>query len=219
MTKKISYWLVAIFLMKPVNLVCAEVWTLEREVKGVQVYSSPVSGSAIKAIRGVTTVKSSLNRLVTLVADPALRSHWDSFCGESYLYETVTANEELVYLHIDLPWPVSDRDMLNRVVIHQNPDTLAITIKSAATQNILALKKGSVRMVVASNDWTLMPLANGFVEVTTTAHVDPAGPIPVWLLNTLSVESPFSALKSINELVDNEVIVGKAYSSIREASR
>lgn len=43
--------------------------------------------------------------------DPALRPQWDEQCAESFLYKQVSDTQELVYIHSQLPWPVTDRDM------------------------------------------------------------------------------------------------------------
>ncbi len=188
------------------NVLAESDWQLVRDKQGIQIYSQPVAGSDLNAVRGVTRVQSSLEKIVTLIRDPALRSRWDEFCGESYLYKILTPSEELVYLHSKLPWPVSDRDMLNKVSWSQDPDSLVVTMRSLAMSNMLPEKKGRVRVVVASNDWQLTPLLDGQVEITTIAHLDPAGPLPAWLLNRLSVDAPYKFLANLRELAADDSI-------------
>ncbi|MGJ8686895.1 MAG: START domain-containing protein [Spongiibacteraceae bacterium] len=184
----------------------AEEWRLERDRHGIKVYSRAVEGSMFRAVRGVATVDGTMARLVTLLKDPTLRSRWDQFCGESYVFETRSNAEQLVYVHSKLPWPVTDRDMLNRVQWGQGSDSGTVTMQSVATRNILPAKSGRVRVVEGWNDWQLRSLPNGKVEIITSAHLDPAGPLPSWLLNSLSVESPYDMLRRLSTLAGDKSI-------------
>lgn len=194
----------------------ADEWALARDKSDIRVYTKPVAGSELNAVRGVTTVESNLGKLVTLIRDPSLRPRWDSFCGDSYLFEQVSPAEELVYLHSKMPWPVSDRDMVNRVTWQQDPESLVVIMHSVATRDLLPPIKGRVRITQAVNDWQLTPLAGGLVEISTTAHLDPAGPLPSWLINSLSIESPYDVLKRLKALVSDESINNKHYEFLRE---
>ena len=191
-------------------------WNLEKKKEGIRVYSKSVDGSSIKAVRGVTTLRSSLNRIVSILHKPELRPSWDDLCGESYLYKSINQTQDLVYIHTKLPWPVKDRDMLTKVTWSQDPDSLAVSMESNATDKLMPNKKGRVRVTIASNNWLLTPLGDGQVEVITTAHFDPAGPLPAWLLNTLSVESPFSILNSIKRIVKDDSFEHQEFDFIHE---
>jgi len=191
-------------------------WTLERDNNGVQVYSRPVAGSDLNAVRGVTTVQSSMNRLVTILRDPELRPRWDKLCGESYLYNSVSDKEELVYVHTKMPWPVSDRDMLLRTMWEQDPNTLVVTMTGTATQDIMPERSGRVRVVQANQDFILTPMGSGVVEISSYIHLDPAGPLPSWLINSLSVESPYDALSRLKVLVNEQSIDDQYFDFITE---
>lgn len=196
----------------------ADEWTLARDKDGIRVYTKPVAGSALNAVRGVTTVESSLGKLVTMIRDPSLRPRWDNFCGESYLFKQLSPEEELVYLHSKMPWPVSDRDMVNKVTWRQDPKSLVVTMHSVATRDLLAPVKGRVRVTQAVNDWQLTPLAGGEVEISTTVHLDPAGPLPTWLINSLSIESPYDVLKRLKALASDDSIKNQQLEFVRERS-
>lgn len=194
----------------------ADEWALARDKNEIRVYTKPVAGSELNAVRGVTTVESSLGKLVTLIRDPSLRPLWDNFCGDTYLFKEISAEEELVYLHSKMPWPVSDRDMVNRVTWQQDPESLVVTMRSVATRDLLGPVRGRVRVTQAVNDWQLTPLAGGLVEISTTVHLDPAGPLPSWLINSLSIESPYDVLKQLKTLVNDEKIKNQQPEFVKE---
>jgi hypothetical protein len=209
--------LMGCFLLQLTSLYAmAGEWVLERDKGGVQVFSKPVDGSNLNAVRGVTTVESSLNRLVTILSKPDLRPSWDKLCGESYLYKSNSASDQFLYVHSKMPWPVSDRDMLLHTVWEQDPETLVVTMKGSATQGVMPVKTGRVRVIQADQDWILTPLGDGVVEVVSLIHLDPAGPLPSWLINTLSVETPYEALTRIKKLVAEPNFVDQYFEFIRE---
>ncbi|MEX1665537.1 START domain-containing protein [Zhongshania arctica] len=194
----------SLFLLVDSSL--ANDWRLERDEGAVQVYSRAVEGSSIRAVRGVTWIDSSLIRIVNLLWDPTVRPTWDKYCGETYTLESRSAREKFVYVHTELPWPVRDRDMVNSVTWEQAPDTLVVTMRAVATKGFLPRKKDRVRVVQSWSTWTLTPLSGGGVAVEFSAHIDPAGPLPSWLINTLSVESPYDILKRLRGPLANHQI-------------
>ncbi len=191
-------------------------WVLEKDKAGVQVYSKVVEGSSIKAVRGVTILSASLNRLVSILHDPAQRPRWDERCGEAYQHKRLSDSEELVYIHTKLPWPVKDRDLLTRVHWSQDPATFSVSMRSTATDGIMPAHKNRVRVTTANYNWDLFPLGNGKIRATLTAHADPAGPIPAWLINQLSVESPYTSLKNINRIITSDSFKHREFDFIRE---
>ncbi|MGJ8686100.1 MAG: START domain-containing protein [Spongiibacteraceae bacterium] len=191
-------------------------WTLERDKKGIQVFSKPVENSSLNAVKGVATIKAPLNRLVSILLNPGYRPLWDKLCSESFLYKSLGDSEALVYVHNAMPWPVSDRDMLARVTWSQEQSTSTVFIKSRGTSGLYPEKDGIVRVTELSHDWVLRPNGDGTIEVTTNVHLDPAGPLPSWLINTLSVESPYDALSKLRQHVDDPAIENKNYKFMRE---
>lgn len=175
-------------------------WELRRDEAGVKIYSSRVPGSDIKAVRGVVDINGTIVDVEKILKDPRLREEWDSFCKESFLHSSPSQDVQFVYVHHDMPWPVTDRDMLLKTVWHRSD--MEITINGTGTEGILDNKEGMVRVTDVTHNWKLVQIEKNVVKVTTTIHLDPAGPIPSWLLNTLSVQAPFETLKKIKVMVE-----------------
>jgi hypothetical protein len=53
--------------------------------------------------------------------------------------------------------------------------------------------------------WVITPLAAGGISLAAEMHADPAGPIPAWLLNWLSVEAPITTLQKIKGILEKQV--------------
>lgn len=193
-------------------------WILRKDKDGIRIYSQAVAGSQFNRVLGVTVLDTSLNRVVTLLREPEHRPTWDNLCSEVYVYKRISNTEELVYLHVNLPWPVQDRDMIMRTRWVQNAVTLKIDMASNAENALLPLVHERVRVEHATHLWELTPLESGKVRVTTTVHLDPEGTLPGWLLNSLSVDSPFKALENIRRVVADKNFIHRQYSFIREPS-
>ena len=137
-----------------------------------------------------------LSALVALLKDSEACSRWADKCAESYVYEKISDTELLVYTHNNLPFPIKDRDVLSRVTWQQDTDSLAITMNSEATADILPRVKGKLRLLEANVSWQFSPLPNGSVEVINQAHINPGSRIPGWITNMLLIDTPYQTMKS-----------------------
>ncbi len=199
------------------TLIAADNWELKKDSDGIQVYTRKVEDSTYKAVRGVTEIETSLTSLVAVVQDSAACPQWADLCKESHVEETLSEREMYVYTHNDLPWPVTDRDVLAHVVWTQDPATQSVTMLSTATKDKLEKKKGRVRLTEAEARWIFTPLPNNKVEVVTEAHINPGGPVPAWVTNMLLVDTPFKTLTNLKTLVTRPKYQNASVDFITEA--
>ena len=116
-------------------------WKLAKNKKGVKVYTRKVEGISFKEYKGVTTIKTSLARLVALAADIEAGPDWIDTCSKGELLKQVNPRESYTYSLNGAPWPVRDRDAVVHNVISQDAKTLAVTIKMTGTihRNLLMI--------------------------------------------------------------------------------
>ena len=172
-------------------------WKLRRDRDSIQIYTSAVEGSRYDAVLSRSIVQDvRLSALVALLMDFAACPQWVDKCVESYVYKKISDTELLVYTHNNLPFPIKDRDVLSRVLWHQDPESFEVSMDSEATADILPREKGIVRLLEASVSWRFSPLPNGSVEVTNQAHINPGSRLPGWIVNMLLVDTPYETMKS-----------------------
>jgi len=164
-------------------------WKLKRDRNGVQIYLSKVPGSKFRAVLSVMEIEATTTELAALVMDLDNCPNWASMCRSARIIERISALETYVHSVNNAPFPVRNRDMVARVM------------RSDATPERLAKKKGLVRVQHASAEWYFIPVGNGKVRVENFAHVDPNGKVPAWLTNLLIVESPYKTLINMRKLV------------------
>lgn len=191
--------------------VCAQVqwrdaelnWKLKRDRNDVQIYLSKVPESKFRAVFSTMKIAATTSQLAALVMDLDNCPNWASMCKSARVIERISPQETYVHSVNNAPFPVRDRDMVAHVSWRHDPSTGIVTMRSDATPQRLAKKKGVVRVQYASSEWYFIPDGNGNVLVENYAHVDPNGKVPAWLTNLLIVESPYKTLTNMRKLVLN----------------
>jgi hypothetical protein len=176
-------------------------WLLEKDENGIQVYTRAVSGWSIREFKGVTEIHASLACVVAVINDiPASRELTEGVTEAKVLHRESDGRFQ-IYSAMRMPWPISNRDILNQRDITQDRTSGAVTIIDVALQDGLAPRKGYVRIVNSRVVWTLAPIADGIVHIESQTLSDPAGPIPSSLINTMSVGMPLKTFNRLKEMV------------------
>lgn len=177
-------------------------WTLKKDTDNIQVFSAKVPDSAHRAILSVSTLDANIDTLVSVLRAPEKCSEWVHRCYKSYLYEQKNPQEDLVYTANKMPFPTKNRDILAHIIWETEAETNIVRATGTATKNILPHEENHTRIEDAKMIWELTPLDNGQTKVRSFAHVDPAGGLPAWLTNQLSVNIPVKTLKGLQEITN-----------------
>lgn len=178
-------------------------WRLDRDKDGIQIYTRAVQGSDFRAIRGETRIRGRLSSVVALLQDMSFWPKLNRIISSARVHQQLSETESLVYLQMNMPWPVSDRDVLNRRQVRQDERTMVVELKEAATTSAtLPTDSSYVRIVRSTQSWTLTPGGDGTVDVSWFTHTDPNGPIPAAVVNMLSVGAPFESLTTMRDAIE-----------------
>ena len=191
-------------------------WELKRDRDGIQVYTRPVEGSPYRAVRATMVVDSSLSAIVALIHDTDACPQWADLCAESRMIEQVSDTELFVYTLNDVPWPVSDRDATSHVVWRQDPESLMVEMSAELVSDKMPERKRTVRLQEGTTGWQFIPLENGQVEIVSSAHLEPGGAIPGWLSNRLLVDSPFTTMEGMRDMLASGAYDDAEYAWISE---
>jgi ribosome-associated toxin RatA of RatAB toxin-antitoxin module len=185
----------------PDELVAGADWKLVTSADGISVYRRAVDGSSIDEIRAETDVPADLDAVAALLQDVSRRVQWDPTCKQARLLKRDGDLAYLAYYQIDLPWPVQDRDVV--MTTHVNHEHQGVNITSVATPDEEVPQHADfVRILQAREHWQLSEADSGMTRVRLLTHVEPAGPIPSWLINAMSAEVPESMLRSIRQIAE-----------------
>lgn len=179
----------------------AEGWQLRRESAEIKIYTRQSQGSALNAVRIETRLPGPIDRVADLLIDPAKRSLWDDMCATvEVLSRSQLSNT--AYFHYAMPWPVADRDVVLATDIRRDEDGL--TINSVALSSDYPPQPGRVRVSEAWYLWRLTPVSATATDVVAEMYMDPAGPIPAWLLNRLALSQPAKTIERLRVVLQTD---------------
>lgn len=180
----------------------AQDWKLERDKKGVKVYTKPVKDSKLKAYKGITTINASVEEIIKEIRDGAGMTKWVYKCKEARVVKDGTS-QQTMYALIKAPWPVSDRDNCMTLTYNKQADGgYRIEINNAP--DAAPKKKGIVRIPAMSGYWLLTPNGDGTTQVEQKVHSDPGGSIPDWVTNAFVVDAPYETLLGLKRIVESK---------------
>jgi hypothetical protein len=175
-------------------------WRLEKDKDGIQVYTRAVEGWNIREFRGVTRIPARLTSLVAVINDIAASRELTDVVSEARIQHRDSDCQYQIYSAMKMPWPITDRDILNQREIKQDKSSLAVTITDVAMENGMPLRNGMTRIVNSRQQWTLAPTPQGPILAEVRTLSDPNGPIPASLINAMSVSTPFKTLSKLKEM-------------------
>ena len=176
-------------------------WELAKEHAGISVYTSDVQGSTLKSFKAVTTVDSTLTGVVALLEDTSAGPDWLYSCLSLKRLQTASPTQVYNYSINDLPWPVKDRDAIIYSELKQDPQTLSVQISMRGLPNYLPENNNYVRIPYLTGEWSITPIKSGSMEISYTAHIEPGGNIPDWVVNALLVDTPMKTFVQMKTLL------------------
>ncbi|MEM7098052.1 MAG: START domain-containing protein [Pseudomonadota bacterium] len=175
-------------------------WDLKRDKEGIQVYTGNIEGSKLKAVKSEMRINAPINALIGLVRDADACPEWADLCKKAEHVEVISETQMYVYTLNDLPWPVSDRDAVAHILWEKDAESGHVTMVATVAPDKMPKTK-AIRIPYGITQWTFVPHENGEVTVISNAHVDPGGATPAWLTNRLLVDSPFTTMKKMRDIV------------------
>jgi hypothetical protein len=173
-------------------------WTHRKTSDGISVYTKNVSGSPINAVKVIADINSPSKTLVALIQNMEKRTIWDSMC-KAVKGVSTSKGKEGYHLVYEMPWPVTDRDMVMETETSQLGRTIVISNKALNDTRLNASKK-FVRVTYATEEWTITPTSDNTSQLEGIIFLDPNGPIPAWLINMLSVSQPINVVRNLRDL-------------------
>ena len=112
-------------------------WQLEEEEDGISIFTREVEGSPYIAVKAVARIDAPAARLSDLMGTGDGCVEWRAMCKSSEVIETVSEHERYVYMVLDLPWPIADRDLVLHTTTEIDPETQSATVhlRSASTKH------------------------------------------------------------------------------------
>jgi hypothetical protein len=176
-------------------------WQLRKTQDGIPVYTRKFDGSPILEYKANVTLNVSIDKAIALFEDEKQISRWYYQCVHSEFVATEGPDKTVIYLILHLPWPVAPRDFVFRRTKTKDLASGVITYTLTALPDRLPQVKGMIRVTSIKSLWSFKSLPDGKTEIFFQQHTDPAGSVPISLINQLAVQTPFYSLKNFRKLI------------------
>lgn len=203
-------FLTPLLLLISVCAIAQEEWHLKKDKSGVKVYTKHVEGSGLKAIKATTTFDCDLSTCVAVLKDIP---HLIELFPDCKRTEKVTQSEtaQIHYLHLDAPWPVTDRDATFLLEYEYLPETESVFIQADIINDKYPEQDGLIRLTKGIGTWTFTK-AGDKTDLIYRFHGEPGGNIPDWLANSVVEDNPLEMLQNFHALVELPRYKGKEWA-------
>lgn len=175
-------------------------WELQREDGDISVYTRQVDGSPYRAVKATARIGAPVTRVAELMGTGDGCAEWRAMCESSQVIEAVSEHERYVYLVLDLPWPVKDRDMVMHTTTTIDPETSSATVdlESASSRH----PQGDLIRAESSGQFLIRALGPDQAEFTYIMHTDLGGDLPAGPVNSRVAEGAFEDLRRLRDLAE-----------------
>lgn len=178
-------------------------WELKKHKNGIRVYTKHLENSPIKSFKGVTVLNVSLNSLVSTIKDLPNYPAWLDHCESGEVLKIINEDDYYIHTKMDMPFPVADRDIVQHVKIqwdHQD----GTYIELLSEPNFIPEVEGYQRVPFSAGYWLLSPENENSTRAEIVSESDPGGSLPSWVINMMIVSTPYSMLRNIDALLEDE---------------
>lgn len=175
-------------------------WTLAQDEGNIQIYTRPVADSPFLEVKAVVLLNAPIEKVAVAMGDGEGCGEWRAMCKSSKVLSTPSDTERYVYLVLDLPWPLSDRDMVIHSIAHIDIAARTVTVQledasseQPETEHVRAISSGS---------YQIKAMGDGKAEFTYTLHTDLGGNLSPDMINPRVTASTYDDIKRLQALAE-----------------
>ncbi len=189
-------------------------WELKKDKDGIKVYTKHIEGSGLKAIKATTTFHASLETCAAILRDI---DHLTDLFPDTKLAKKISqsGNDQVHYLEMDAPWPVTDRDGAFRLVYTYDAVKQTLVVDAKMVPDAYPVQDKYIRLSKGGGTWTFKRLDASHTSLDYYFHGEPGGNIPTWLANSVVEENPLRLLQNFHKLVKLERYQGKTFNFLK----
>ncbi|WP_298417641.1 START domain-containing protein [uncultured Kordia sp.] len=178
-------------------LFAQKTWKLKKDKNDIQIYTKSIDSSKIKAYKVEMTIESSVDTVKDIIIDGDQLHVWNYKAIDSKLLKKTSESEYLIWMALDLPWPLRNRDVVISLSLKRiSKDTLRIDIMAAS--DAYEIQEDYLRITYFEGYW-LLEQTDNFVKITHQMHGDPSGNLPSWFVNSTIARAPYHNFIALRE--------------------
>ena len=175
-------------------------WELEKDKKGIKVYTRAQEGWPIKGFRAETSIKSSKEDFIQTVLNADAFTEWMKDMKSSKNIEVTDNDTVITYYVIDIPWPMQDRDAVGTMSRREEDNTTFIEV--SILNDYLPEYPKLVRMKRSLGYWSVTETSENNLDIVYQFIADPEGNVPGWIANLFLVDGPYETLANLRDRLE-----------------
>jgi hypothetical protein len=175
-------------------------WALQQDDGRIQVFTRPVAGSPFLEVKATALINAPIADIASRMGDGEGCVEWRVMCKSSEVLSVDSDTERKVYMVLDMPWPVADRDMVMRSIA--DIDTAAKTVTVQLQDASSKYPEQDYVRAVSNGQYQMKALGEEQVEFTYIMHTDLGGDLSADLINPRVVESTYADIKQLQLLAE-----------------
>ncbi len=189
----------------------AHQWKLVSQEGNIQVFTRKSDKSDFKEVRILAKLEVEMGAFIEVLNDVPSYDDWVYKCQNSRKVKTLGANESYYYVQSNLPFPLSDRDLVVHSKQWYGEDGISYHTHSVAAPEMIEEKKGLVRMHYYESFWDIYENKDGSLSIEYKVFADPGGYLPVWMVNMVVTQGPLETIKNLEKFVIERTVLAAKY--------
>ena len=172
-------------------------WKLSLDKDDFLIYTRQVDYSRFNEFLAEAKMNGTIEEFKSIITDVDQYEAWMPDCKSAEIIERRGPDDITYHMKLKVPFPFSNRDIIQQLVLHEKGGILEIDIINRP-KKITASKK-YVRMLQANGKWIVKEISEDEISIRFRYFADPGGDIPAWLVNSFIVKNPHITLSNIRE--------------------
>lgn len=177
-------------------------WKKEMDKEGIIIHTRKISESPFREFLAETTMRGTIASFRKVFSDVSSYPEWMPDCKSVKLIEPASENEFKYHMVLQVPFPLSNRDIVQNVTFIEKPGELRVTLKNC--EQCLSAGKGPVRIELSFGSWIVRQKNEEEISIRFQYFADPGGDIPAWLVNKFIVKSPYQTLINLRNILNDQ---------------
>lgn len=176
-------------------------WEKVDEEDSIEVFRESNPQGELIAVRGKMIINAPLKTILSILVDTDYESQreWVPNLVEFTTISSNTIFDRILYVHVDIPWPVRDRDFTYIAKILP-VDSTSVMLDYRSIEEVVKEKRHVVRGAMKTL-FILNKISENSTSVDLRALADPAGAVPKWIVNFAQRNYSYDMLKRVSEQV------------------
>jgi hypothetical protein len=183
-------------------------WKKIGESDGIIGYTRPTNKSSVDEIKAVGIVNAPISVVEAVIRDISVMPQYMFLCKDAFLINTpdMKSAGDIVYFYslTDLPFPVSDRDVVAKSLWSVDKATGTVYCHAEGVKTTYKQNKNIVRMPFSVIDCTLVPNGANKTKVIYQVIADPGGELPDFLVNMLSKDYGIKTIAGLKRMAKKD---------------